>query len=266
MSTTSAVNASASSALSLLRGSNASAAAAGAASSATQTDTSTTSDANAAVKLDLSDRAKALLERNQAAQAVADQLTELVQGGRDRNRSNKSGNQTESLATLLGLVSGGQSAPSKAAGTNQGDNQSTTAAKSDNYRQWAASLKGTVTVNDGPAPYGDPTISDQELLKKGVADGLLAGADSYDRVGLPPEVGQAVRTAVASGKVKIQQASEVAGLNAHSTHTWTPNAFGSTDDVGTTSINPTGSVKQAIEEGRAAAMWTTDRGDIYVTW
>jgi hypothetical protein len=35
---------------------------------------------------------------------------------------------------------------------------------------------------------------------------------------------------------------------------------------GTTWQNPTGAIKDAIDQGKAIAMWSADRGDIYITW
>jgi hypothetical protein len=30
--------------------------------------------------------------------------------------------------------------------------------------------------------------------------------------------------------------------------------------------NPTGAAKDALDQGRAYAFWTADRGDVYVSW
>jgi hypothetical protein len=122
-----------------------------------------------------------------------------------------------------------------------------------------------VTVVDAPAPYGDPTISDQQLIDK-LKGTLLGTADTDDQAGLAPEVGQALRDAVTNGTLKVQQASDVPGLNMHSTNTYSPSSIGGPSGSGTTSTNPTGSVKEALKAGRAMAMWTSDRGNIYISW
>jgi hypothetical protein len=95
---------------------------------------------------------------------------------------------------------------------------------------------------------------------------LSQWADEYDKKGLPSEVGQALRDAVANGTLKFQKASDVPDLNFHSEHTFTSNAFGTLDGQGSTSQNPTGTTKEAIDQGKAIAIWTADRGDVYVTW
>lgn len=91
-------------------------------------------------------------------------------------------------------------------------------------------------------------------------------ADEYDKRGLAPEVGQALRNAVANGALKFQKASDVPDLNFQSSHAFTTNAFGTLDGWGSTSQNPTGATKAAIDQGKAIAMWSADRGDVYITW
>jgi hypothetical protein len=95
---------------------------------------------------------------------------------------------------------------------------------------------------------------------------LARQADAMDAAGLPPEAGQALRNAVANGTLKFQKASDVPDLNFHSQQIFTKNAFGTIDGWGTTSQHPTGATKDAIDQGKAIAPWSADRGDIYVTW
>ncbi len=84
--------------------------------------------------------------------------------------------------------------------------------------------------------------------------------------GLPPEQRQALEAAFDSGTIRIQKASDVAGLNYHSTvgYTQTPSSLQGMSI--NHQSNSTGAAKDALDEGRAYAFWTADRGDVYVSW
>lgn len=115
------------------------------------------------------------------------------------------------------------------------------------------------------APYGDPTKSDEQFLK----DGAIIESVTYslENGNYPPGATQALRDAFARGAIKIQSASEVPDLNFRSEHKFTPSRIGGGyDSWGSTSQSPTGATKEAIDQGRAVAMWTADRGDVYISW
>lgn len=185
--------------------------------------------------VDLSDRAKQFLARAKSEQLAADKLNTLLQSLQ---------NQDGKDATSKAKTDDGTSLFDKLSGRTQTQNSGDT--------QWVAG-----------APYGDASISDADFTKE---LHLETYADSMDAAGLPPEAGQALRNAIANGTLKFQKASDVPDLNFHSQHIFTTNAFGTIDSWGTTSQNPTGATKDAIDQGKAIAMWSADRGDIYITW
>lgn len=255
MSTASSVNSSASSALSLLRSFAASTGSKSTSATSAQSDAATQTEDDSAVTVNLSDQAKALLDRAKIAQAVADRLAQHFQIARDTNGSD----------WLSKLLSQPTSAGKTRADKDSSDQKTSSAASSTSAAaKWKASLKEQVTVSDAPAPYGDSAKSDQQIIKE-MTTSLLATADLYDNY-LSPGSGQPLRDALAKGTIKVQNAADVAGLNMHSTQTWTPNAFGSVDGSSSTTITPTGSVKEAFESGRSLALWSADRGNIYLSW
>ena len=95
---------------------------------------------------------------------------------------------------------------------------------------------------------------------------LLAFADDYDALGLPPEKAQALRDAVANGTVRLNPASTVEGLNFKTSRTYTPNAFGGYDTASSSSLKPVGKPKEAFDANRAMAMWYADYGSVYIEW
>ncbi len=121
----------------------------------------------------------------------------------------------------------------------------------------------SATKWEAGAPYGDPTKSDAQFLE----DSLLQDMD-LTAAGWSAEDAQAFKSAIQGGTIKIQKASEIEGLNFKSWQTFTPNPNNGVgyDSAGGTSQNPTGEVKKAIDSHRAMAMWTADRGDIYLSW
>ena len=185
--------------------------------------------------VDLSDRAKQILARAKSEQAAGDKLNALLQSLKNPDsKDTTSKAQTDDGTSLFDKLSG----------------RAQTQTSSDT--QWVAG-----------APYGNASISDADFTKE---LHLEVYADSMDAAGLPPEAGQALRNAVANGTLKFQKTSDVPDLNFHSQHIFTTNAFGTIDSWGTSSQNPTGATKDAIDQGKAIAMWSADRGDIYITW
>lgn len=208
-----------------------------------------------ATRVELSDGAKAMLERARIGQAVADRLAETLAASAGRGgaaQKPRGGVAANGVSQFLRSVTGGNGGQGNAPPSKAAQVTPRSSAAWENY-----------------APYGDPTISDQEFLGS-IKDTLLAQAEYYDQSGQPPEVGQALRDAIRNGTVTVQRASQVEGLNFHSTQSFTPSVHGGGyDSIGGTTQNPTGATKQAIDQGRAIAMWHQDRGDIgdiYVSW
>ncbi|WNJ89791.1 hypothetical protein [Bosea sp. 685] len=196
-------------------------------------------DAASATRVDLSDRAKAILARHAVDQRVADQLSETIAAMRDDG----------TLSEAAGRPANGRPAKIDDAQTLiENPTQSADAIR------WVAG-----------APHGDPTKSDERFLK----DGAIIESVTYtlENGNYPPGAAQALRDAYARGTIKIQNASEVSNLNFRSEHEFTPSRIGGGyDSWGSTSQTPTGATKDAIDQGRAVAMWTADRGDVYISW
>lgn len=113
------------------------------------------------------------------------------------------------------------------------------------------------------APYGDATKSDAWFIRD-----LGLSSLSMDAAGWPPEVGQTLDNAIRTRTIKIQKASDIEGLNFKSSKTFTPNKNNGAgyDTTGGTSQNPVGDTKKTLDSGRALAMWTADRGNVYLSW
>jgi hypothetical protein len=240
MSAIAAVNSSATSAVASLLSDAASAATAGGSSTSTakKSDQAASSARGNPVDIvDLSDRAKQILARAKTEQVAADKLAVQAQTAQNAGGKDKMVKSNSDSDPIFGALMSRSAQPQQAGETI-----------------WEAS-----------APYGDPSISDADFTEQ-LKGSLSFWADDYDKRGLPPEVGQALRSAVANGTLKFQKASEVPDLNFRSHHTFTPSAIGGGyDGFGGTSQNPTGATKEAIDQGRAIAMWSADRGDIYIT-
>jgi hypothetical protein len=181
--------------------------------------------------LDLSDHAKAVLAQAQQGQVAADKLSDLLQSLRDPSgKSAPSSNQSSTNISFAQLS--GQQASSQS-----------------NSTQWQA---GSI--------YGDPTISDAAFIDK--YRGAMVNALS----GLPSDKVASLEAAISNGTVKIQPASEVPGYNNRTTITYTGPPGGLQGMSSSAYIPPTGAVKDAIDQGNAIALWTEDRGDVYITW
>lgn len=193
---------------------------------------SATSSANPTDTVDLSDRAKQILARAKSEQLAADKLNALLQSIKNpdgKGIASKAG--TSDQTSLFDQLSGSQTS-SKSSAT-----------------QWEAGSK-----------YGDPTISDLDFLEK-IKPVLESLAER-----LPPEQRQAMEAAVNNGTIQIQKASDVAGLNYHSTVSYSGSPGGLEGMTVTHQSNPTGAAKDALDQGRAYAFWAEDRGDVYVSW
>jgi hypothetical protein len=235
MSAIAAVNSSATSAVaSLLRNAASTATVDGTSTSATTKSDQVASSArgNPVDIVDLSDRAKQILARAKTEQVAASKLSDLVQSLQSpEGKTSASKAKSDDGTSLFDKLSGRTQTPTS--GTTQ----------------WEAGSK-----------YGDPTISDGAFIDK-IKDALLTSLS-----GAPAEKVAALQTAIDSGTIQIQKASDVAGLNYQSSVSYT----GSPGDLQGMSVthqsNPTGAIKDAIDQGNALAMWTADRGDIYITW
>ena len=183
--------------------------------------------------VDLSDRAKQILARATFERAAADKLSAQVQSMQDPE--------------------GKSAAPDSQAGNSQASNGASLfdklrgrAQDSGNDTEWTAGARA-----------GDPSLSDAEFTAKHKA-GLLGAL-----VGFPAEKQQALEAAINNGTLKFQKGTDVEGYNTRTTVTYTVGGQG----MSTSGYRPaTGAAKEAIDAGNAIALWTEDRGDVFVTW
>jgi len=196
----------------------------------------------------LSERAQAILARAKTEQAVVAQLAKILQGSQSEGGSSPARNGLEDPSEIFKAIAERQQ--------KDADSSSETSAHSE---------KG-VTKTQNYAPYGNPNISDG-AFKAEITEYLLNVADGYDQAGRPPEVGQALRDAVRNGTIKIEAASDVADLNYHTTHSFTNSVHGGGyDSFSSWTLTPKGAPKEALDAGRAIAMWNYNRGDLYISW
>ncbi len=186
---------------------------------------------NPATVVDLSDRAKAVLERNKVELAAADRLAQQVAAGKGGSKSESAQQaRTDDASKLFGALSG------------------KSASQTTNSTNWEAGSK-----------WGDASISDAAFTAE-IKDSLLGAL-----TGFPPEKQEALRAAIASGTLKFQKGSDVAGYNTRTTVTYSGGSGG--QGMSTSGYRPpTGAAKEAIDAGNAVGLWTADRGDVYVTW
>ncbi|WP_082711601.1 hypothetical protein [Methylobacterium indicum] len=202
---------------------------------------SASNSAGPATIVDLSDRAKALLAQSRVAQDVAENLAKQIAAMKGKD-SDQIKNQYKT------------------------DFPAKTSQDIDIFKvisELDLGKKTEQTKWKAGAPYGDPTTSDAEFLKNNLFD-----QEGFAPQGWSPEEVRTFKDAIRNGTVKIQNAADIEGLNFTSWQVFTPNANNGAghDSMGGTSQNPTGDVKKAIDSHRAMAMWTADRGDVYLSW
>ncbi len=76
----------------------------------------------------------------------------------------------------------------------------------------------------------------------------------------------ALQAAIDNGTLKIQKGSDVPGYNNRTVVTYSGSPGGLEGMSTSAYVQPTGAVKDAINQGNAFAAWTEDRGDISLTW
>jgi hypothetical protein len=207
--------------------------------------------------VDLSDHAKRVLARAKSEQSAAEKLSDLVQSLQNSNSKSHTlktkPNDGPSFEDLSGSQASSQTKPND--GPSFEDVSGSQVSSKSGDTQWVAG-----------APYGDASKSDAEF-KKAIMIEFEGRAYVFEREG-NWEAAQSIRNGYANGTLKFQRAADVPDLNFTSQNVFAKNAWGTWDTIYSTSSsqNATGSVKEALDQGRAVAMWTPDRGDVYITW
>jgi hypothetical protein len=215
MSAIAAVNSSATSAVASLLSDTASAAtAAGTAADKTTQATAESSSRNPVDIVDLSDRAKAILERNKVDQLVAERLAQQVVSSKDggKTKAATSSSSTGESSKLFGALSGSSASPSKGA-------------PSGSFRDLSAELTSMVAAHkqaDGSVTSFTKTESDVFVVPSTPEQidywyqtdgrGLVAGAQFFRE-----EAATGIAQAVQNREITIQNAKDIPGLNFHNT-------------------------------------------------
>lgn len=236
--------------------------------------------------VDLSDHAKAVLVRAATEQVAADRLEAQVRASRsDTVGSNRSttGNSPEK-STFDQIHDLGRELTTSASAQNASDS----AAKdvlggTPIWRQMAAAdniaiLQAGAQLYNRPqemediakngGQFASPTeghvVSDDVSFVFTVHSQIARSISELRERGMTDQA-QALGDALQNGTLKFQKASEVPDLNMRSWMIHFADAGGG-GEMGSSSVNPTGAPKAAIDSGKALALNMGDRGDFYITW
>jgi hypothetical protein len=236
--------------------------------------------------VDLSDHAKAVLARAATEQVAADRLEAQVRASRsDTVGSNRSttGNSPEK-STFDQIHDLGRELTTSASAQNASDS----AAKdvlggTPIWRQMAAAdniaiLQAGAQLYNRPqemediakngGQFASPTeghvVSDDVSFVFTVHSQIARSISELRERGMTDQA-QALGDALQNGTLKFQKASEVPDLNMRSWMIHFADAGGG-GEMGSSSVNPTGAPKAAIDSGKALALNMGDRGDFYITW
>jgi hypothetical protein len=114
------------------------------------------------------------------------------------------------------------------------------------------------------SPTEGHVVSDDVLFVFGMHSQIARNISDLQDKGMTDQA-QALSDALQNGTLKFQKASDVPDLNMNSWMIHFADAGGG-GEMGSSSVKPTGTIKAAIEGGKALAVNMGDRGDFYVTW
>lgn len=245
-----------------------------------------------ATTVELSDRAKALLERSKIEQAVADRLAQHLALMRDGNKNKKSDSDRGFFEILSGhriiARDGASLDDNKNNHSDEGLGILDRRGRQSLAEIWGAQAKtdtiGTLKssladqykdTNKWEAiqrrqeagevfAISDHPLSDNEAIVQGVYLGFMSRIIHLEDSG-EQDKAQKLRDAIKNGTLDIRKSSDVPGLNLTYTVSHFPDAGGG----GSSSSwvwRPTDAVKAALYSGEAFAFGAGDRGAFYVTW
>jgi hypothetical protein len=209
--------------------------------------------------VDLSDRAKAVIDRAKQEQKVADQLRGQL------DRATRSGATTEydpgaEILQKYGDLPGAERWAAEARADNVGLLEA--GAKTFDIGRMesiARSMKAGFEVQ-----VFDSNMSEDEMFVVDTQLNLAMAITDLEDAGLTDRA-QALRTAVASGSISFQKSSDVPELNLDYSVTHFADVGGGGTRTNWT-WNPTGEARAALDNGRAYAFGAADRGAFLVSW
>jgi hypothetical protein len=235
----------------------------------------------AATIVDLSDRAKAILERAKRDQEIADRLDRMFAASGERGKSRESAaTKPSTFEDIVGSVSGDVKEDDAGAdilekyGELPQAGQWAANARADNVGLLQAGSNGfdvrrmesfVRTMNAGSEVFlGQENMSEDEQFVQSIQLRLAGEIVSLEDAGMADKA-QALRAAIANGAVRVQKSSDVPELNLNYTVTHFADAGGG----GSSSSwvwNPTGEAKAALDDRHAIAIGGGDRGAFFLSW
>jgi hypothetical protein len=246
------------------------------------TGTSSSTDGPATV-VNLSDHAKQVLAQASADKVLADKLQAQVQAG----RSGKSGtgvadtnDQSSNAKTFNEINDDGReltpdaqtstAADDYLAGTpvwqqeGSADNIAILQAGAQLYNKPQAMENLAQNGGQFASPTNGYVVSDDVLFVYEAHSAIAEDITNLQSQGMTTQA-QALSSALENGTLQFQNASDVPNLNMQSQMIHFPDAGGG-GEMGTSTLNPTGNIKAALDDGQALTLGMGDRGDFYVTW
>jgi hypothetical protein len=241
-----------------------------------------------ATQVDLSDHAKAVLAQAAVDQVAADRLQAQVQAGRKGTAGANSANTPNSSKSIFDQINDIGSelttsgSPANAAkppvsasdavlgGTpiwqqeGSADNIAILQAGAQLYNKSQAMQDLAKNGGQFASPTEGHVVSDDVLFVYDVHSQVAQDITDLQNKGMTAQA-QALSQALQNGTLKFQNASDVPDLNLQSSMIHFADAGGG-GEMGSTSLNPTGATKAALDNGQALALSMGDRGNFYVTW
>ena len=187
----------------------------------------------AATNVSLSPQAKAMLERQQVDQAVADKLDAALHP--DKDAKGPKDLTFDDLIVPTGIIT----PPDDAFG--------------DGDKPVDAADKPLKAVEMTPELKKSMINAMQSLLVHGVA-------------ARNPEAAVKLQEAIDNGTARIRKADDVPGVNTHTTVTYTKGPGGGWGMSTSKTSNPSPEIQAEIDSGHATTMWNINQGDLYITW
>lgn len=251
------------------------------ASATAQNDSTSARGDDPATIVDLSDRAKAILDRAKVEETVADRLKQMLTGPADDTGSGKDNKIT--FEDLIGARSGRGTDPAGEARANEimakyGDlpqaEQWAANARADNLGMLEDGLNGfdlnrmedlARTMRSGQeVRLGQETMTEDEQFVQSIQLRLGSEIVDLDAAGMTDKA-QALRDAIRTGSINVQKTDDVPELNLRYTVTHFADAGGG-GTRGDWDWRPKGEAKAALDERRAIAIGGVDRGAFFISW
>jgi hypothetical protein len=248
--------------------------------------TSASATSGPATIVDLSERAKAVLDRTKIDQAVVERLDRAIKAAKGESRGTSAQDNDAASASVFDQIHDLGRELTSANGSNAANSDSASAqylsgtpvwqqqANADNIAILQAGAKlynkaqsmQNLAANGGQfaSPTEGHVVSDDLIFVYAAHSQIASTITDLQNRGLADKA-KGLSKALENGTLNFEKASDVDGLNLTSTIVHFADAGGG-GERGSTSLKPTGKVKEALDQGDAIALSMGDRGNFYVTW